>query len=49
MGYRDLGDIESKIIDVIIRMGAAEGIENVSSKKIAAELDISSGTVFNHF
>ena len=49
MGYRDLGDIDSKIIDVIIRMGAAEGIENVSSKKIAAELDISSGTVFNHF
>lgn len=49
MSYRDLGDIDEKIIRTIIHMGAEQGVENVSSKRIAALCGISNGTIFNRF
>lgn len=49
MGYRELGNIDERILTTIIQMGAREGVENVSSKKVAKELGISSGTIFNKF
>ena len=49
MGYRELGSIDERILTTIIQMGAREGVENVSSKKVARELGISSGTIFNKF
>lgn len=38
-----------KIIEATIRVGAAEGIENLSTRKIAAECGISDGYLFNYF
>ena len=49
MGYRELGNIDERILDTIIQLGARDGVESVSSKKIAKELGISSGTIFNKF
>ena len=49
MGYRELGNIDERILTTIIQMGAREGVENISSKKVAKELCISSGTIFNKF
>ena len=49
MSYRDLGDIDNRIIGTVIHMGAERGVENVSSKKIAALCGISNATIFNRF
>ncbi len=38
-----------KIIEAAIRVGAAEGIENLSTRKIASECGISDGYLFNYF
>jgi AcrR family transcriptional regulator len=49
MGYRDLGDIDEKIIRTILKMGAENGVSNVSSKRVAAICGISSGTIFHKY
>ncbi len=49
MGYRNLGDIDEKILDAIVAMGAKSGLGGISSKKVANACDISSGTIFNKF
>ncbi len=49
MGFRDLGDINSIIIDTVTHMGAKQGVAYVSSKRIAASCGISSATIFNRF
>lgn len=49
MGYRNLGDIDGKILDAIVAMGAEAGLSGISSKKVASSCDISSGTIFNKF
>lgn len=38
-----------KIIEAAIRVGAAEGIGNLSTRKVAAECGISDGYLFNYF
>jgi len=49
MAYRYLEDIDRKIIEAIIQIGAQEGVPKVSAQKIAAICDISTYTVFDHF
>lgn len=49
MGYRELVDIEKRIIDATRKLGAAEGIDGISARKIAAECGISDFTVFRYF
>lgn len=49
MAYRYLEDIDEKIINAIIKIGADEGVQKVSAQKIAAICDISTYTVFDHF
>lgn len=49
MGYRDLGNIDEKIVQTVIEMGAANGVSSVSPKKIAEKLGISAGTIYNRF
>lgn len=49
LGYRDLGDIEEKILQTITELGAKKGVEHVSSKEVAAICKISNATIFNRF
>lgn len=49
MARRTLHDIENKILDCAIRLGATKGIENISTQEIAKCLGISEPTIFVHF
>lgn len=49
MSYRALDDVDNKIINAVQYLGAREGAQNVTAKKIAAMCDISDFAVFSHF
>src|SRR5574344_458021 len=47
--YRKLENIKEQIINAIIEIGAKEGADNVTARKIAAKIGISTFTVFDNF
>lgn len=49
MSYRALDNIDDKIISAVQYIGAREGAQNVTAKKIATMCDISDFAVFAHF
>jgi len=49
MAYRLLENIDEKILDAVIKIGAKDGAKNVTARKIAKVCDISTFTVFEHF
>lgn len=49
MSYRALDDIDNKIISAVQYIGAREGAQNATAKKVATMCDISDFAVFAHF
>lgn len=49
MSYRALDDVDNRIMCAVQKIGARDGVQNVTAKKIAAECDISDFAVFAHF
>ena len=49
MARRTLVNIDKKILRGAIRMGAEDGIENISTIKLSNKIGISEGTIFVHF
>lgn len=49
MARRTLIDIDNKILDATIAIGAEIGADNVTAQKVAARCDISHFTCFEHF
>lgn len=49
MGYRKLEDVEGKILQAVIKVGARDGVSNVTARKVAEVCGISDFTVFNYY
>lgn len=49
MGYRYIDNCREQILKAVLKIGASEGVKQVSAKKIADLCGISDGTVFTYF
>lgn len=49
MGYRNLKNIDDKILDMVLEVGSKIGPQKVTAVKVAEKLDVSNFLIFDHF